>query len=193
MIASIKGTITLKNETYLVVETTSGIGFKVSCTKSACSSAVVGEHISLFTHQITREDGMFLYGFEKIEERDLFVQILSVSGIGPKLGLTLLSSLSAESIQRAVMKEQDAVFSRVPGVGEKTAKKIVLMLKDKIAPLLEEAGLEGIPDTDTDVLQALVRLGYSLNEAQKAVAAIPKDTADTLEERLRLALQYFTA
>ena len=193
MIASIKGTVTLKNDTYLVVETNSGIGFKVSCTKSTCSSAVVGDRISLFTHQITRDDGMFLYGFEKIEERDLFVQILSVSGIGPKLGLTLLSSLSAESIQRAVMKEQDAVFSRVPGVGEKTAKKIVLMLKDKIAPLLEEAGLEEIPDTDTDVLQALVRLGYSLNEAQKAVASIPKDAADTLEERLRLALQYFSA
>jgi len=194
MIASIKGTVTLKNDTYLVVETNSGIGFKVSCTKSTCSSAVVGDRISLFTHQVTRKDGsMFLYGFEKIEERDLFVQILSVSGIGPKLGLTLLSSLSAESIQRAVMKEQDAVFSRVPGVGEKTAKKIVLMLKDKIAPLLEEAGLEEIPDTDTDVLQALVRLGYSLNEAQKAVASIPKDAADTLEERLRLALQYFSA
>jgi Holliday junction DNA helicase RuvA len=192
MIASLKGTIALKNDNYLVVET-GGIGFKVSCTKTTCAQAVVGNHISLYTHQITREDGMFLYGFEKIEERDLFIQVISVSGIGPKLGLNILSSLSAEVIQRAVMKEQDEIFSRVPGIGEKTAKKIVLMLKDKITPLLQEAGLEGIPDSDTDVLQALVGLGYSLNEAQKAVASIPRDAPDELEERLRLALQYFTA
>lgn len=192
MIASIKGIVILINDHYLVVET-GGIGFKIFCTKATCAQAVVGNHISLYTHHITREDGMFLYGFEKIEERDLFIQILTVSGIGPKLGLNLLSSLSAETIQRAVMKEQDEVFSHVPGIGEKTAKKIVLMLKDKIAPLLEEAGLQGIPDTDTDVLQALVGLGYSLNEAQKAVASIPRDAPDELEERLRLALQYFTA
>jgi Holliday junction DNA helicase RuvA len=192
MIASLKGTIALKNDNYLVVET-GGIGFKVSCTKTTCAQAVVGNHISLYIHQITREDGMFLYGFEKIEERDLFIQVISVSGIGPKLGLNILSSLSAEVIQRAVMKEQDEIFSRVPGIGEKTAKKIVLMLKDKITPLLQEAGLEGIPDSDTDVLQALVGLGYSLNEAQKAVASIPRDAPDELEERLRLALQYFTA
>jgi Holliday junction DNA helicase RuvA len=192
MIASVKGTVTYKNDHYLVVET-AGIGFKVFCTKATCTQAVEGEHISLYTYHITREDGMFLYGFEKIEERDLFIQVLSVSGIGPKLGMNLLSSLSAEAIQRAVMKEQDEVFSHVPGIGEKTAKKIVLMLKDKIAPLLEEAGLKGIPDTDTDVLQALVGLGYSLNEAQKAVASIPRDAPDNTEERLRLALQYFTA
>jgi Holliday junction DNA helicase RuvA len=179
MIASLKGTIALKNDNYLVVET-GGIGFKVSCTKTTCAQAVVGNHISLYTHQITREDGMFLYGFEKIEERDLFIQVISVSGIGPKLGLNILSSLSAEVIQRAVMKEQDEIFSRVPGIGEKTAKKIVLMLKDKITPLLQEAGLEGIPDSDTDVLQALVGLGYSLNEAQKAVASIPRDAPDEL-------------
>ncbi|HOJ01816.1 MAG TPA: Holliday junction branch migration protein RuvA [Anaerolineaceae bacterium] len=192
MIASLKGIVTFKNDHSLVVET-GGIGFKISCTKATCAQAEVGNHISLYTHHITREDGMFLYGFEKIEERDLFIQILSVSGIGPKLGLNLLSSLSAEAIQRAVMKEQDEVFSHVPGIGEKTAKKIVLMLKDKIAPLLEEAGLEEIPDTDTDVLQALVGLGYSLYEAQKAVASIPRDAPQTPEERLRLALQYFSA
>ncbi|MGV8024984.1 MAG: Holliday junction branch migration protein RuvA [Anaerolineaceae bacterium] len=192
MIASIKGIVILKNDHYLVVET-SGIGFKVFCTNATCTQAEIGNHISLYTHHITREDGMFLYGFEKIEERDLFIQILTVSGIGPKLGLNLLSSLSAEMIQRAVMKEQDEVFSNVPGIGEKTAKKIVFMLKDKIAPLLEEAGLAGIPDTDTDVLQALVGLGYSLSEAQKAVASISRDAPDELEDRLRLALQYFTA
>ncbi|HAF62303.1 MAG TPA: Holliday junction branch migration protein RuvA [Anaerolineaceae bacterium] len=192
MIASIKGNITYQNENYLIVET-GGIGFKIFCTRETCAAAQEGSPIFLHTHHITREDGMFLYGFEKIEERDLFVQIISVSGIGPKLGLNMLSSLSAETIQRAVMKEQDEVFSRVPGIGEKTAKKIVLLLKDKIKPLLHEYGLEAIPDSDTDVLQALVGLGYSLTEAQKAVASIPRDAGNDLEERLRIALQYFTA
>jgi len=192
MIASVKGIVTLKNDHYLVVEV-AGIGLKIFCTKGTCAQAVEGEHISLFTHQITREDGMFLYGFEKIEERDLFVQLLSVNGIGPKLGMNLLSSLSAETIQRAVIKEQDEIFSHVPGIGEKTAKKIVLLLKDKITPLLKEAGLEEIPNADVDVLQALVTLGYSLNEAQKAVASIPHDASQSPEERLRLALQYFSA
>jgi len=192
MIASIKGTTTYQNENYLIVET-GGIGFKVFCTSDTCATAQEGGSIFLYTHHITREDGMFLYGFEKIEERDLFIQIISVSGIGPKLGLNMLSSLSAETIQRAVMKDQDEVFSRVPGIGEKTAKKIVLLLKDKIKPLLLEYGLEAIPDSDTDVLQALVGLGYSLMEAQKAIASIPRDAGDDLEERLRIALQYFTA
>jgi Holliday junction DNA helicase RuvA len=192
MIASIKGIINYKNDNFLVVES-GGVGFKVFCTKQTCAQAQEGEPIFLHTQHIVREDGMFLYGFEKLEERDLFAQIISVSGIGPKLGLAMLSSLSAEAIQRAVMKEQDEVFSRVPGIGEKTAKKIVLLLKDKIAPLLQEAGLEAIPDSDSDVLQALVGLGYSLNEAQKAVAAIPRTAPDDLEDRLRIALQYFTA
>jgi Holliday junction DNA helicase RuvA len=192
MIASLKGIIIYKNENYLVLET-NGIGFNVFCTRTTCASAQENSPLFLHTHQITREDGMFLYGFEKLEERDLFIQIISVSGIGPKLGMAMLSALSAEAIQRAVMKEQDEVFSRVPGIGEKTAKKIVLLLKDKITPLLQEAGLEGIPDTDTDVLQALVGLGYSLAEAQKAVASIPRDASEELEERMRLALQYFTA
>lgn len=192
MIASIKGTITYKNDNYLIIET-GGIGFKVFCTLETCASAVEGNSLFLHTHHIVREDGMFLYGFEKIEERDLFIQIISVSGIGPKLGLSMLSTLSAEAIQRAVMNDQDQVFSRVPGIGEKTAKKIVLLLKDKIKPLLQEYGLEAIPDSDTDVMQALVGLGYSLMEAQKAVSSIPRDSDDDLEERLRIALQYFTA
>ena len=192
MIASIKGTITYKNDNYLIIET-GGIGFKVFCTLETCASAVEGNSLFLHTHHIVREDGMFLYGFEKIEERDLFIQIISVSGIGPKLGLGMLSTLSAEAIQRAVMNDQDQVFSRVPGIGEKTAKKIVLLLKDKIKPLLQEYGLEAIPDSDTDVMQALVGLGYSLMEAQKAVSSIPRDSDDDLEERLRIALQYFTA
>lgn len=192
MIASIKGTITYKNDNFLIVET-GGIGFKIFCTKQTAAQAQEGESIFLHTQHIVREDGMFLYGFEKLEERDLFAQVISVSGIGPKLGLAMLSALSAEAIQRAVMQEQDEVFSRVPGIGEKTAKKIVLLLKDKITPLLQEAGLEAIPDIDSDLLQALVGLGYSLNEAQKAVASIPRDAPQELEDRLRIALQYFTA
>lgn len=191
MIASIRGNVTYKNESFMVVET-GGIGFKVFVTAQACATTQEGSPIFLHTHQITREDGMYLYGFEKIEERDLFIQIISVSGIGPKLGMAMLTALSAEAIQRAVMQEQDAVFSNVPGIGQKTAKKIILLLKDKIQPLLGEVGYEMIPDADTDILQALVGLGYSLQDAQKAVTSIPKDASEDAGERLRIALQYFS-
>jgi Holliday junction DNA helicase RuvA len=115
-----------------------------------------------------------------------------VDGVGPKVALSVLSTLSVDAVQRAVFNEQDDVLSRVPGVGKKTAQKIVLHLKDRMKPM---GGLEKVAmmsDADAEVLAALTALGYSVIEAQTAIQSIPKDAPDDVEERLRIALGYFT-
>ncbi len=134
-----------------------------------------------------------LYGFETHEGRQYFTLLLTVDGIGPKLALAVLSYLSPDAIRRAVFHEQPEVFSRVPGVGKKTAQKILLQLQDKIPG---EAGLEpmtAISDADAEVLGALTSLGYSVVEAQAALQSIPRDTPQDVETRLRLTLQYFSS
>jgi Holliday junction DNA helicase RuvA len=138
-----------------------------------------------------RQDLLALYGFETREERDYFILLLGVDGIGPKLALGVLSVLSPDAIRRAVFHEQADVFSRVPGVGRKTAQKILLQLQDKIqaAPGLEPFGL--VSELDTQVIDALTALGYSVVEAQAAVQSIPRTAPEEIEDRLRLALQYF--
>jgi Holliday junction DNA helicase RuvA len=132
-----------------------------------------------------------LYGFETREERDYFGLLLGVNGIGPKLSLAVLSVLSPDAIRRAVVHEQVDVFSRVPGVGKKTAQKILLQLQDRVlvAPGMEP--ILAISDVDTEVIGALTALGYSVVEAQTAVQSIGRDGPQDIETRLRLALQYF--
>ena len=139
-----------------------------------------------------REDALTLYGFENRDEREIFVLLLQVNGVGPKLALTVLSTLSPDAVRRAIFHEQPEVFNRVPGVGKKTAQKILLQLQDRIPAV---AGMEPMPafsDVDTEVLSALTALGYSVVEAQAALQSIPRDTPQDIELRLRAALQYFS-
>ena len=115
-----------------------------------------------------------------------------VSGIGPRLALAALSTLNPDAIRRAVFHEQPEVFSRVPGIGKKTAEKVVFHLKDRITGVDDLSPLVSMADSDTETLEALVALGYSVVEAQAALQSIPKDAPEDVEERLRLALQYFS-
>ena len=133
-----------------------------------------------------------MYGFDSIEGREYFVLLLGVSGIGPRLAVTILSSLTPEAIRRAIVTDQSEVFQRVPGVGKKTAQKIVFSLQDKIT---KEDGFEplaAMSEVDSEVLSALIALGYSVVEAQAALQSIPKDAPEDVEQRLRLALAYFS-
>ena len=192
MIASISGRIQDILADSLVVEV-SGVGFQVFVPKATRDTARRGETLTLHTYLVVREDLLSLYGFAAREEKDYFTLLLTVDGIGPRSALSVLSTLSPDAIRRAVFHEQPEVFSRVPGVGRKTAQKILLQLQDKIHP---EAGLEpvsAISDTDTEVIGALTTLGYSVVEAQSALQSIPKDAPDDVESRLRLALQYFSS
>jgi Holliday junction DNA helicase RuvA len=117
---------------------------------------------------------------------------LSVDGVGARTALAVLSTLDLETVQRAVFNNQPELLSRVPGVGNKTAQKMVLYLHDKLKPVSDLERITSLSDTDSEVLVALTTLGYSVVEAQTAIQAIPKDAPDNVEERLRLALQQFS-
>jgi Holliday junction DNA helicase RuvA len=152
----------------------------------------VGRSVFLHTYLIVREDALALYGFTTEEERSLFELLLTVQGVGPRLALAVLSSLSLDVLRRAVTQEQPEVIDRVPGVGRKTAEKIIFALKDKLGGAYTLATLSGVTDFDTEVIAALTVLGYSVVEAQAAVQSIKKDEGESIEDKIRLALQYFS-
>jgi len=191
MIASIHGEV-IKVDFDGIVISINGLGIKVLVTEETRLKHNPGDRIFLHTYLIVREELLALYGFESEDEREIYVQLLSVNGVGPRMALGILSSLSTDNIRKAVISEQPALLSRVPGVGNKTAQKIILHLQGKIrvdAGLMETLSFK---DVDSEVIEALTGLGYSVIEAQSALQSIPKDTPDDLETRLRLALQYFS-
>lgn len=190
MIATLRGEIAQIEETALILEV-GGVGLRVFVPAPVRAKLKVGETGFLFTHLVVREDALTLYGFESQADRDLFNMLLGVDGVGPKVALSVLSSMTLDAVQRAVFTEEGELFSRVPGVGKKTAQKIVLHLKDKLKPTDGLSRLSAMSDADSEVLAALTALGYSVVEAQGAIQAIPKDAPDDAGERLRLALQYF--
>jgi Holliday junction DNA helicase RuvA len=190
MIASIEGNVTQVLEDSVVINV-SGIGFKVHVPASLCRSVEPHKVLALYTYLVVREDALILFGFESIEERDMFVLLLSASGVGPRTALAILSTLSLDIISNAVIQEKPDIFNRVTGVGKKTAQSIILQLQGKIqkGPISTTTVMK---DIDGDVISALTGLGYSVVEAQAALQMIPKDTPEDLETRLRLALQYFS-
>ena len=191
MIAQINGQLIEKGESTLVIMMGS-VGVIVNSPKKTCATIEPGQHTRLFTHLAVREDNISLYGFETPKERDLFQHLITVSGIGPRLGLAIISSLTVEEIYRAVVNQQTQIFNHVPGIGGKTAQKIILYLHDKFKADVQEETYETIRDSNSELMEALVGLGYSVVEAQAALQSIPKDAPDDLEEKLRIALQYFS-
>lgn len=191
MIATLRGEIIQVEEHAFIVEV-GGVGLRVSVPAPLLARMQVGQGIVLYTHLVVREDALSLYGFESQAERELFTLLLGVDGVGPKLSLAVLSTLSLDAIQHAVIAEQSEVLGRVPGVGKKTAQKIVLYLQDRLKPSDSLSKLAAFSGRDEEVLAALTALGYSVIEAQTAIQALPKDAPDDVEERLRLALQSFT-
>jgi len=169
-----------------------GVGLLVYVPAAVKESHRPGDDVRLYTYLVVRDDSLTLYGFESQDERSLFELLLAVNGVGPRLALAVLSSLSPDAIRRAVFHEQPEVFNRVSGVGKKTAQKILLHLQDKIPAVSGIEAAEAISDVDTEVISALTALGYSVVEAQTALQSIPRDAPQDVEERLRLALQYFT-
>ena len=192
MIASIKGEVTSKSENDLVINV-GGIGFKVMAPRATCAKEIVGDIINLFTYLVVREDALTLFGFETREERDLYTLILSISGVGPKTALSIISTLSVDAIISAALANRDDVFCQVPGIGKKSAQKIIFYLHDKVSQMTGKEIIPGFKDINSEVVDALVGLGYSVVEAQTAIQSIPKDAAEDLESRLRIALQYFSA
>jgi len=189
MIASISGkVIHLTKETVII--DINGLGFEVFVPKSLLSDTEKGDLLYLYTYMLVREDNISLYGFASLEEKQLFLQFLAVGGIGPKLSLAILSSLSIDNIRAAILSEKPDYFSRVPGIGKKTAQKIIIQMQGKL-PDSDGLAFRSITDVDDAVVDALISLGYSVVEAQTALQTIPKDTPDDVETKLRVALQYF--
>jgi Holliday junction DNA helicase RuvA len=190
MIASLSGQVQEVYPDSLVIEV-GGVGLQVYVPAATRDRAQPGDTLFLYTHLVVREDLLALYGFESREGREYFNVLLGVNGVGPRLALAVLSTLSVDALRRAIFHEQSEVLSRVPGVGKKTAQKILLHLQDRL-PM--EAGLEPVAmmsDADTEVLAALTALGYSVVEAQSALQSVPRDAPLDVETRLRMALQYF--
>ncbi|MEW6503008.1 MAG: Holliday junction branch migration protein RuvA [Chloroflexota bacterium] len=191
MIVFVQGEIVRSDRDSLVIQM-GNAGIKVYVPVTTARQSRSGEVIFLHTHLVVREDGWSLYGFETETERDFFILLLGVNGVGPRMALAILSTLSVENIRQAVMSEQAEMFARVPGVGKRTAQKILLHLQGKVGeggPLQQAVGLL---DVDLQVLEALTALGYSVVEAQSAIQSLPRDASEDVEERLRLALQYFS-
>ena len=190
MIATLRGEITQIEDTALILEV-GGVGMRVFAPAPLRTRLKVGEVAFLYTHLVVREDALTLYGFDSQADRDLFNLLLGVDGVGPKVALSVLSTLTLDAVQRAIFAEQADLLSRVPGVGKKTAQKIALHLKDKLKPSDALAHVAAMTDFDSEVLAALTALGYSVVEAQAAIQSLPKDAPTDVEERLRMALGYF--
>jgi Holliday junction DNA helicase RuvA len=191
MIATLNGRISQIGKGSLVVEV-SGVGWLVYVPDPLSDQLSAGQNVLLHTYLSVRQDALALYGFDSKEARDYFILLIGVNGIGPRLAVTILSSLTPEAIRRAVVTDQAEMFHRVPGVGKKTGQNIVFSLQDKIT---KEEGFEpfaAMSEVDSEVLSALVALGYSVVEAQAALQSIPKGAPEEVEERLRTALSYFS-
>ena len=190
MINTLTGRVSQLGEGNLTLELNQ-VGLLVFAPRPLLAEAHLGQTLSLHTHLVVRENELSLYGFLTIEERELFLLLLGVNGVGPRLALAILSALPVETIRAAVGGGQPELLSRVPGVGSKTAQKIVLHLADRIGPLADGGVLAARIAEDEELLQALTSLGYSVVEAQAAMQSLPTDTPPAIEERLKLALRHF--
>lgn len=194
MVRMVRGVVIARLKDALVVDignAEGGIGLKISVPEPTAARFSEGAAVRLHTYLQVREDALTLYGFESEDELALFELLLTVNGVGPRVALNTLSTLAPDALRLALANGEPAIIARVPGIGKRTAEKIVLELKDKIkAPASVVESLAHLSAIDAEVIDALVALGYSVVEAQRAVQSLPKE-ATTIEERLRLALSRF--
>ena len=191
MIATVSGEITQVLENQVIVNI-GGIGLRLNVTEETCLNCQPGMKKGFHTYLVVREDSLSLYGFMTAEERDLFVHLISVAGVGPKTALAALSTLTPTAVRRAITGDQPEVFARVSGIGKKTAQKIILDLQGKVTPLEPLESALRMDEVDAEVIEALTALGYSIVEAQTAIQSLGVDEDADPETRLRKALQYFS-
>jgi Holliday junction DNA helicase RuvA len=194
MIASIRGALLFVGVDHAVVET-GGVGLLVFAPRNVLGAlGEIGAEVRLYTHLHIREDVLALYGFASPDQRHLFETLISVSGVGPKVALSLLSSGSSEEVRVAIAGGDTARLARVPGIGKKTAERLTLELRGKldVKGLPAAAGATpALMAVNSELAEMLVGLGFSAAEASSAIAALPADAPPELEDRLRLALRYF--
>jgi len=191
MIASLKGILDSLGSDGAIIDV-NGIGFQVFMPTSTYTTlGAVGKEVKLYTHLHLREDEATLYGFASTDELRLFQTLIDVSGLGPRLALAMLSAMSIEQITMAIASGNADLLTAIPGIGKKMAERLILELKDKVAAGWVTAPAAQLAEENTEVLSALTSLGYSVNEASRAVATLPPSSDLSLEEKIKLALQYF--
>jgi holliday junction DNA helicase RuvA len=188
VIASLHGQIKALKSDSVIVDV-GGIGYQVHVTGPLLAElAHVGQTVDLYTHTHVRENELALYGFRSLEELDLFTLLIGVSGIGPRTGLAILSTFAPETLRDAIARGDALALTRVPGIGRKTAQRLVLDLKDKVGASSDLAVGPSLSTADADVINALTALGYSVAEAQSALATVPQDVQE-LDERILATLR----
>lgn len=196
MIGQIRGLILEKQPPQLIVDIT-GVGYEIDAPMSTFYQLpAVGEEVTLYTHFVVREDAHHLYGFYTREERLLFRTLLKVNGVGPRLALTILSSVTPEEFVRFVLNNDTMSLVRLPGVGKKTAERLVIEMRDKLSDWYQSAPIEGIHPSSKDnrhqilqdAISALISLGYKQPEANRTVTKIDDGIAGS-EDLIKLALR----
>ncbi|HEY92684.1 MAG TPA: Holliday junction branch migration protein RuvA [Dehalococcoidia bacterium] len=192
MIAGLHGKVESVGSDWAIIDV-GGIGFQVYMPTSTLSTlGAIGEEVKLYTHLHLREDNATLYGFALTDELGLFQNLINVSGLGPKLALAMLSAMNVERLTMAIATGSTDLLTVIPGIGKKMAERLVLELKEKIGAGWITTPAAQLAQENTDVLAALTSLGYSVAEANRAVATLPPSSDLSLEERVKQALQYFT-
>ena len=188
MIGRLTGILAEKTPPLVLIDV-GGVGYEVDVPMSSFYNLpALGERVTLLTHFVVREDAQLLYGFLSAEERAAFRQLIRISGIGPKMALSLLSGLSVAELAQAVSQQQAGRLTKVPGIGKKTAERLLLELKGKLGPDLALPGGTALAsDAQADIVQALIALGYSEKEAGAALKTLPVDVG--VAEGIKQALK----
>ena len=189
MIAHLRGKLISKHPNQAIVEA-GGVGYDVTISVPTFSELpALNAEVSFFIHTHVREDALALFGFLRAQEKQLFEKLLSVSGIGPKLAITILSGMPADAMVAAIKGNNVAALTRIPGIGKKTAERMVLELRDKLPPAgaNEMRVIPSLSATQEDVLSALLNLGYQRGAAEKALGTVEKHTSFDAMFRASLA------
>ena len=188
MIGKLTGTLLEKNPPQILIDC-HGVGYEVDVPMSTFYNLpAVGERVALLTHFVVREDAQILYGFGSAEEREAFRQLVKISGVGPRTALSVLSGMSVGDLAQAVTAQDSARIVKVPGIGKKTAERLLLELKGKLgADIGLGTSASAVGDAASDIQQALMALGYSEKDAALALKALPKDVG--VSEGIKLALK----
>jgi Holliday junction DNA helicase RuvA len=187
MIGRISGILLEKNPPQLLVDC-QGVGYEVDVPMSTFYNLPqIGEKVTLFTHQAIREDAHLLFGFGNAEERAVFRQLIKIAGVGARTALSILSGMSVPDLAQAITLQESGRLIKVPGIGKKTAERLLLELKGKLGAELGGTGVHAVPDAQSDILNALLALGYSDKEALAALKSVPATSG--VSDGIKLALK----
>jgi Holliday junction DNA helicase RuvA len=187
MIGRLQGQLAAKHPPQVLIDC-HGVGYEVDVPMSTFYNLPgLGEHVTLLTHFVVREDAQLLYGFLTHEERATFRELVKISGVGPRTALSILSGLSVADLSQAVSRQEAGRLVKVPGIGKKTAERLLLELKGKLGPDLALPAAAAASDAQADIAQALVALGYNERDANAALKALPPGVA--VSEGIKLALK----